>query len=151
MIPEGLFQLRIFWESVVLRSGESMLRDRPLELVEQVSLHSSDFCRLSVYTPSKELCSSSHLSWIILPGPGAGGGEVWEQPVQSPCMRMGRLWVLQGFGAAATQCPETPQGLRLLSVQSPSLIKHSSWWGCLQRSHEGRGDSCCCPWAWSPA
>lgn len=30
-----------------------------------------------------------------LSGPSAGGGEVWEQPGQSPCVRMGRLLVLE--------------------------------------------------------
>lgn len=36
-------------------------------------------------------------------------------------------------------------------MQSSSLIKYSSWWGCLQRSREGRGDSCClCSWGCCP-
>lgn len=64
MVPEGLFQLRIFCESVILRNGDSMLRGWALELVE-ASFRSPDLCRVGVCSPGKELCFPQHLSWII--------------------------------------------------------------------------------------
>lgn len=125
-----------------------MLRGRPLELVEQVSFHIPDLWRLSVHGPGRKLCFPDRLSQIILPGPGwmrQGLGAACAQPLhgdgQALDVRGVRAWSCCRAVPRDSPEPQAASRAKFIPNQTQLLVG----WGCLQGSHEGRGDSAAVP------